>query len=154
MSNNGNAAMNRAILAGARRGTRVTGALARLASPPLDADRGEAVSRQERLNGLLAEREDATRSSDADALAFVEHKIDKLFDDARTAARAGRETTEPEPGRGQPSGFDGGPRGRQAPPVPGVHVESAASLFHRAMLKSREERAGRDADEHTIVANI
>jgi len=56
--------MNRAILAGARRGERV-GALARLAGvPPLDTD----TPRQERLNRLLAERDAARRRGRLHAL--------------------------------------------------------------------------------------
>jgi hypothetical protein len=145
---NNNAAMNQLIVAGARRGERV-GALARLAgSPPLETD----TPRQERLNALLADREAAMQSSDADALAFTEHRIDRLFEEARAA----RMPAESEQGgeQPQPARFDGGVRGRRPFPGPGLVQESASQLMLRAMTQSRVERAERDADPgQTIIAN-
>jgi hypothetical protein len=139
-----NAAMNRMIVAGARRGERaMPRALAGLAcSPPLDTD----TPLTERLTRLLDEREAAMQAGDADALAFVEHKLER-WDEARAAQKA-----EEQP---PPASFDGGVRQRRPAPTPGFQQESAASLFVRAMQTSKQERAERDADPgHTIIANI
>jgi hypothetical protein len=63
--------------------------------------------------------------------------------------RAGRQDPDP------PASFDGGVRERRPAPTPGFQQqESAASLFVRAMVTSRQERIERDADRgQTIIAN-
>lgn len=122
--------MNRLILAGARRGERV-GALARLAgSPTLDSD----TSRQERLNRLFAEREEAMQRSDEDALAFTAHRIDQLVDEARAARRSA------ESDQGEQPGFDGGVQRRPRSPVRGA-TPTATELMRQALVQSSVERA-------------
>jgi hypothetical protein len=60
------------------------GALARLTgSPPVDTDTPLA----ERLTRLLDERETAMQAWETDALAFVEHKLER-WDEARAAQKA------------------------------------------------------------------
>jgi hypothetical protein len=122
--------MNRMILAGARRGERV-GALARLVgSPTLDSD----TSRQERLNRLFAEREEAMQRGDEDALAFTEHRIDQLVDEARAARRSAESDQAEQPG------FDGGVQRRPRPPVGGA-MPTATELMRQALVQSSVERA-------------
>lgn len=142
--------MNRMIVESARRGERLTaGALQRLfGSPPEE-------SPKERLNRLLATSEAARQSGDEVALAVAESAIDELVDEARSArAEQPRDETGQFVGAEAP-GFDGGFRGRRPVAGPGgAMVETASSLFARALMTSRQERAERGADEHTIIANI
>jgi hypothetical protein len=108
----------------------------------------EAVSRQERLNGLLADREDALRAGDDVALALTDDRIDRLFDESRSAR---------EQQQAAAASFDGGVRGRGgiAPPAGGATQASANDLLIRSLAQSRVERAERDADPgQTIVANF
>jgi hypothetical protein len=89
--------MNR-VLAGARRGDR-TGVLARLTgSSTLDTD----TPRSERLTRLLDEREQPLQAGDPDALAFTEHRIDRLFQESRAARKPADAGHPPGGDRGQP----------------------------------------------------
>ncbi len=138
-----NAAMNTMFVAAARRGDR-TGALARLAgSRPVDTDTPLA----ERLTRLLDERESAMQAGDADALAFVEHKLER-WDEARAAQKA----AEPPP----PASFDGGVRGRRTvAPSGGGQQPTPGELLLASITASRAARRERDADPgQTIVANF
>jgi hypothetical protein len=101
--------------------------------------------RQERLNGLLAEAEDAKRAGDADALAFVEHKIDRLFDEGRAAHAAREQPRDPE--TGEFVSFDGGVSRRPFPGPGNRTPPSANELIAQAMSASRVERAGRGRPE-------
>jgi hypothetical protein len=104
------------------------------ASPPL----------RERLSGALDELDTAKRAGDEDAIGFYEFRIEKLLDEARANANA--RARQPDHG-----GFDGGVRGTGTRPTPGTWPEpTSAQLMQQAMLRSREERAQREADEHTI----
>ena len=107
-------------------------------SPPVDTG---SVTRQERLNGLLSDRELALQAGDADALDFVEGRIDKLFGESREA------TAKAEP-PAAPISFDGGVRGqRSLAPPPGMRVVPTANdLFREAMARSYEERHARAAE--------
>ena len=102
------------------------------------------------MNRLLSDRDDAMRAGDPDALAFTEHRIDRLFEEVRAAR-----TEQPRDRQtGEFASFDGGVRGRRPPPTPNVHQETAAALFQRALVASRQERAEREADPgHTIITN-
>lgn len=139
-----NAAMNRMFVAAARRGDR-TGALARLGvSRPVDTDTPFA----ERLTRLLDEREAAMQAGDADALAFVEHKLER-WDEARAAQKAAEQPP--------PASFDGGWRGRRtvAPPGGGGQQPTPGELLLASITASRVARRERDADSgQTIVANF
>jgi hypothetical protein len=126
--------MNALFVQAANRGKQA-GAVAR----PVDTDTPLA----ERLTRLLDEREAALQASDPDALAFVEHKLER-WDEARAAQKAADQPP--------PASFDGGVRQRRPPPTPGLHQETAASLFVRAMRTSQQERAERGTDEQTIIA--
>jgi hypothetical protein len=114
------------ILAGARRGVQPPRALARLTgSPPLETD----TPRQERLNRLLSDEEHAKAAGDADALAFTEHRIDRLLDEARASAA---ESEQPHPG------FDGGVQRRPGPRSAGP---TANDFIREAMIQSNVEHA-------------
>lgn len=139
MSNN--AAMNRLILAGARRGERSEGAFARLADS--SSMNSGPSSRRERLDALMAEREQAMHSGDEDALGFVEHKIDGLFDESRAAS------AESE----RPTSFDGGVMGRRGPPAPGGMVaETSGQLLMRSLQTFGAER--RDGGARRQIGNL
>jgi hypothetical protein len=145
-------AMNAAILAGVRRGERLTtSALARLfGEPPV------SESRRERLDALEAQRREAMRIGDDTALGLIEHNLDRLFEEARAARTAqprdaqGRFTAS----AGGDESFDGGVRGRQPRPSPGIGIESANDLMQRALSASRAERREREADETVILRNV
>jgi hypothetical protein len=135
--------MNRMFAeAASRRERRTAGALARLAGrPTLDT----SPSRQECMNALLVEREAAMRSGDEDSVAFVDHKIDRLFDESR----AGRKPVEPEQ---PPPSFDGGVRGRRSVAPPGGgRIESSTELLMRSFMAHRVERRERGADSGQTV---
>ena len=146
--------MNRMIVASARRGERY-GTLARLAgAPALESD----TPPQERLNRLLADREAAMTSGDADALAVTEHRIDRLFEDVRAGRSVGDDPPRASNGRfarPEPLSFDGGVQGRRGPPPPGAYApqQTAGELFLAAMLQSHLERLSADDDERRIAAN-
>jgi hypothetical protein len=146
-----NATMNRLIVEGFHQGQRF-GAMARLAGAPSVAE-----DRREHLNRLLDERDQAMRADDGDALAFVESKIDRLFDQTRQARsdrprdEQGRFTSTDEDAEAQSWG--GGFRGRRSVASPGVQQETAGDLFKRAMAASQQERAERGADEAIIAGN-
>ncbi len=137
------AAMNRMILAGARRGKHVDSLARGAGSPTVNT----SLSSQERLSALEAAREEAKRSGDDTLLAIAEDQIEQLLDEART----GRTSAEPEQ---PPPSFDGGVQRGVGPRPGGVREESAGELMLRAMTQSRVERAGRNADGRKIVANF
>jgi hypothetical protein len=126
------------LIAGSLRHRR-DGQIARLFGGPTVDSSGSTA--REQLDVLTAEREQAARAGDEDALAFVEHKIDRLFD----GMRAEPEPAEPvEP----PPSFDGGVQRGFVRPA-GGH-ETANQLFVRALQKSHDEHAGR----RSVIANI
>ena len=130
----GNVQMNSMIFGALRSGRISTGGASRLA--------GDAQSRQERMRTLLAERESA--AGDEDALAFVEHKIDRLTEEARAQPR--------DPETGQYVSFDGGVQGRRPlAPGGGPRVESSTQLLRQAMLASHFERAEREARGPIVI---
>ena len=139
--------MNALFVHAANRGKQA-GALARLTgSPPLDTD----TPRSEKLNRLLSDLETAKQAEDADALAFVEHRIDRLFEESRAAGKAAEaeQATEQPP----PASFDGCVRQRR-PFQPGSGSEpTSTQLLLQAIVAGRAERARRDADDgQTIIA--
>jgi hypothetical protein len=157
MANDPNAMMNAMIAEGATRGERLTtGALARLfGEPPV------SESSRERLDMLEAERREAMRIGDDAALGLIEHNLDRLFEEARAAR-----TEQPRDAQGRfvgadqhadhsdgPIDFDGGVRGRQPRPSPGIGVESSNDLMQRALSASRVERREREADQTVILRN-
>jgi hypothetical protein len=127
--------MNRMIVAAARRGW-PTGGVARLSgdtSAPLAA--------------AFSNLEAAERSGDADAVAFAEHVLDTRLE----AARAGRQSVEPEP---PPVSFDGGFRGRRSPPASGGWAdETPTQLMARALREHHSDRVARGADQRVIAVN-
>jgi hypothetical protein len=131
--------MNQMIVdAARRRAGRPIRDLARLGVSPT-GDTAASEDRQETLNRLLADEEDARRAGDADELAVVEAKIGALFDEAREAA-AERHAAS--------IAFDGGVRlGARLPaPASGSHAQpTAADLMLQAMTVSREESQQRKA---------
>ncbi|HMH47683.1 MAG TPA: hypothetical protein VK538_08200 [Solirubrobacteraceae bacterium] len=137
--------MNKLFVGAARRGERVS-PFARSS----DAGTPTNAALRERLSGALTELERAKRTGADEAMVeFHDFRVEKALNDAR-AARTG----EPEQGTEQPRpSFDGGVQKRPRP-MPGGGQETASSLFVRAMMTSRQERAERDADPgHTTIAN-
>lgn len=84
-------------------------------------------SRLDHLHALEAEHDAAMRSGDADAVSFVEHKIDTLIDESRAA-------------RSPAEGFGGGVQRRPRPRVGGASP-TANQLMVEAMIQSRVEAA-------------
>ncbi len=108
----------------------------------------------ERLSQALDNLESAQRGKDDFAIDVCKHALSKLVNEARAArsapgsANGGGEPAAPAPG------FDGGVQ-RRPGPRPGIQPQSATSLLAQAMLRSREQRAEREAEpEHSIIANF
>jgi hypothetical protein len=158
MADDPNALMNAMIAEGATRGQRLTmGALARLAG-----GQPQEESSRARLSRLLAASADARQAGDEIAVAVAENAIDKLIADTR-AARA--EQPRDDQGRfvgadqhadhsGEPLDFDGGVRGRQPRPSPGMVAPSSTQLMAAAFAASRQERLEREQEQTIISANI
>jgi len=107
---------------------------------------------REKLSAALDDAEAARRSGDEDAVAYAEFALDKAIEASR-AARAGDDQERDELGRF--ASFDGGVRGRQRfQPGGGMEMPSSTQLMAQAMAARRVERLERDADEHTMIANI
>jgi hypothetical protein len=146
--------MNRLIVEGARRGEQLTGgALARLfGEPPV------SESRRERLDTLEAQRQEAMRRGDDTALGLIEHNLERLFEEAR-AARTERPRDEQgrftaSAGGDESVSFDGGYRGRQPPPSPGMVAPTSTQLMAAAFAASRQERLEREADVKLVAGNF
>jgi hypothetical protein len=146
------AVMNRMFVEAASRGERpAAGMFARLTGSPDRNVQPDTDTRQERLNAAFADRELAMEAGDADALAFTEHRIDRIVDEARAA----RKPAEPDQGAPQPAAFDGGFRGRRSFQPRSGSEPTATQLLQLAMIASRAQRAQREADPgQTIIANI
>jgi hypothetical protein len=128
--------MNATILRAYRRGEFPTGGVGVLSGIP------EPIAR---LNAAQNAFDHAKRSGDPEQKAYAEHLLDRAVEAARTA-RQEREQPRDE-ASGQFASFDSGFRGRRsvAPASGRSEPESASSLFARAMLASRAERAEREA---------
>jgi hypothetical protein len=139
--------MNRMFVSAARRGDR-TGVFAKLTGcPPVDTD----TPRSERLTRLLDEREHAMQAGDADALAFTEHRIDRLFEESRGAGKAAEAEQAAE--QPPPANFDGGVRQRRSFQPSFGSEPTSTQLLLQSIGAARAERAQRDADPgQTIIA--
>lgn len=149
MSNDATAIMN-SFLAGAvasKRG-RLIGLLG--GGPTLDT--GDAM--RERLAGALNDLEAAERRGDEDDVAYCEHRLDRVVEEAREARAAREQVGESEQGAGeQGGGFDGGVQ-RRVFPGRRMTQPTSTQLFAQALSARHAERVAagtRGAVEHMNI---
>lgn len=115
-------------------------------TPPLGNDRAE------RLHRLVNEHENAVRRGDDVAAAIADDRLDRLFEEARSAREPGAEAasnigqTPAEPPAPVPS-FDGGPRRpvrRQQPRTLGEAARQEWAAQQAVRERARENRAAWD----------
>jgi hypothetical protein len=146
MSTAANSTMNALIRAGAGRGERREGLMDRMSGTgPLGDERDR------RLNEAMAAYEDAARRGDEVARELADQAIESVLTEARGARLAAEEAERQQAG---PTDGGAGVRGKRPPPVRDwQREESSAQLIARAFSTRRQERAERNADERTIIAN-
>jgi hypothetical protein len=143
-----NAGMNQMMVAHLNAGVNVGTMAARASAQP---SLSEVM--HERLSAALTELERAERGKDPDAVAYANHLVDRLTEEAR-AART-EQPRNPDGTFAPPPEFDGGVRRTRDSERRHTHQqESATSLMARAMMTSRQERTERGEEQTLIASNV